>query len=104
MEVWFPTHGAGAYYPGLLAPLLGGLAGEVSHGCGSKPMGFDFGVGAPPILGAFFLVVGLAKWSQFVGVAQQGALSEPFFGWEDSPIDYRKKVGTLILTSRMWRT
>ena len=23
----------------------------------------------------------------------------PFFGWEGSPIDYRKKVGILILTS-----
>ena len=50
-------------------------------------------------------------WPHFPGfwtveVPQLVARFNTFFAWDCSPteIDYRKKVGTLILTSQIWRT
>ena len=42
----------------------------------------------------------VSRWLRF-SRSPSSALSHPFFGWEGSPtqIDYRKKSGTLILTS-----
>ena len=61
----------------------------------------------PPIKTAFGGLVrglepGLPKTTT---VLQLGALSRLFFGWEGSPkIGKTEKMGTLILTSQIWRT